>query len=326
MLSLAMKSVLDSVYITDLAGHFLFVNAAFERLYGYAPDSLPGKGVAMLEPESGANPLPADAGEGWVGEVVHRTQYGARMPVWLSRSALKDESGRASALVYVARDMTERQRLEETLRSANERLAQANEQLESSRRILEQLAIRDELTNLYNRRELDRLLDHEVARSARSQQPFTLLILDVDHFKRVNDAYGHLAGDAVLRRIGEVISETLRQVDRAARFGGEEFAVLLPDTPPAHGLSVAERIRERVAAAQTAIRKPDGATTSLSVTLSIGLAGWLPDSGRARDLIERADRALYRAKAQGRNRAVSADAPDGEMLGVATAATPGRDN
>jgi diguanylate cyclase (GGDEF)-like protein/PAS domain S-box-containing protein len=307
MLSHAIRSVLDAVFITDRAGHFLFANPAFERLYGHSAAGLSELTVDALAADSALGPGYGDVEAGaWVGEVVHRHRLGTPLPVWLSISRLEDESlGDDGVLVYVARDMSERRRWEDSLQRANERLAQTNHELEVSRRLLEELAFRDELTGLFNRRELDRMLADEIARSARSGHPLTLLLLDVDHFKRVNDQLGHLAGDAVLERFGRVLLDSLRQVDRAARFGGEEFAVLLPDTTATAAVVVAERIRGRIASTSIAVRSTNGVETGVAVTVSIGIAGLDPGIDRPRDLIERADGALYQAKARGRNCSVT---------------------
>lgn len=306
MLSHAIRSVLDAVFITDRTGHFLFANPAFERLYGHSAAGLSELTVDVLGADRGLGPGcgDVDAG-GWVGEVVHRHRLGTPLPVWLSISRLEDESLGNGVLVYVARDMTERRRWEDTIQRTNQRLAQTNHELEVSRKLLEQLAFRDELTGLYNRRELDRMLADEIARSARSGHPLTLLLLDVDHFKRVNDQLGHLAGDAVLERFGRVLVDSLRQVDRAARFGGEEFAVLLPDTTATAAVIVAERIRGRIASTSIAVRSTKGVETGVAVTVSIGIAGLDPGIDQPRDLIERADGALYQAKARGRNCSVT---------------------
>lgn len=161
----------------------------------------------------------------------------------------------------------------------------------------------DVLTGWHNRRYLQDRLCGELARAQRNQQPLTCLLLDIDHFKRVNDAHGHLVGDAVLRKIAQRVEVQVRASDVAARFGGEEFTVLLPNTKTSEALDMAERIRQSVA--RTPIRVGDAC--SLYMTLSIGIASLIPDREEAdlnslgEGLLTQADVALYRAKSAGRN-------------------------
>ncbi|NQW11863.1 MAG: PleD family two-component system response regulator [Alphaproteobacteria bacterium] len=158
------------------------------------------------------------------------------------------------------------------------------------------LALIDSLTGLYNRRYLFSHLGRLMADTAERHKPLALLMIDVDHFKAVNDTHGHTIGDVVLRRITDVLQDQVRNVDLVARLGGEEFVVVLPDTPGGSALAVAERLRGNVAAVE--MLGADGET--FSVTISIGCA-MRADEG-FEQLIERADTALYQAKNAGRNR------------------------
>lgn len=158
---------------------------------------------------------------------------------------------------------------------------------------LERLSITDPLTKLYNRRHLMTRLDDEGRRARRTDRSFTILMLDVDHFKKLNDTYGHQAGDEVLARVASVLEECVREVDCAARYGGEEFVILLPETTAEGGADVTRRIRDRLAAETF----PGG-----KVTLSAGIAEF-PADGETPDFVLRAaDAALYRAKREGRDR------------------------
>ena len=158
-------------------------------------------------------------------------------------------------------------------------------------------ALRDQLTGLFNRRRLLDQLEAEVSFSSRHGTSFSLILLDIDHFKRFNDDHGHLVGDQVLRGVGALLKRTIRREDVAARYGGEEFAVLCRATPPERATTIAERIRTELERERFAVGK-----TSLSVTISAGIAG-LPEPTieNAKQLIEAADKALYQAKADGRN-------------------------
>lgn len=163
---------------------------------------------------------------------------------------------------------------------------------------LVQLSSRDGLTGLANRRQFDIALASEMDRVARSGEPALLLGLDVDHFKRFNDTHGHAAGDEVLRAVAKSLQETVRPMDLAARVGGEEFAVILPNCPPAFGETVAERIRRRIE--NTPVTVAPGKV--LSVTVSVGGAyahQWVRSTATLWS--GRADAQLYRAKALGRN-------------------------
>jgi diguanylate cyclase (GGDEF)-like protein len=163
-----------------------------------------------------------------------------------------------------------------------------------------ELSSRDALTGLANRRHFEMVLAREIDRVARAGEPALLLILDIDHFKRVNDTHGHAAGDLVLKAVAESLLECVRPMDTVARIGGEEFAIVLPNCPPAFGPTVAERVRARVERRPVAI----GLAEHISVTVSLGGAfapQWVRSSVRL--WLERSDLQLYNAKTGGRNRA-----------------------
>lgn len=162
---------------------------------------------------------------------------------------------------------------------------------------LYQLAVTDELTGLYVRRYFQRRLDEEYARFVRYGTPFSMLMIDVDHFKQVNDTHGHDAGDAVLREVSALLAHEARETDVVARYGGEEFVLLMPETRCDGAEVAAERIRQRVEALVVQTR-----CTELNVTISVGLAEVHGDDHDAETLAKRADEALYAAKRNGRNR------------------------
>lgn len=164
----------------------------------------------------------------------------------------------------------------------------------------------DELTGLFNRAALDRDIDREVAQSRRTGIPFSVAILDADHFKHVNDDHGHAFGDFVLEELAERLEDSLRPRDQVYRYGGEEFLVLLPETPLDKAVQAVERLREAVCAEPIA----DGAALAHQ-TISAGVAEVSADEG-ADAALERADKALYKAKEDGRNRVVASRARDGD--------------
>ena len=163
-----------------------------------------------------------------------------------------------------------------------------------------QLSSRDPLTGLANRRHFELMLAGEVDRVARAGEPALVLMIDIDHFKKVNDAHGHPAGDEVLKHVAHTLSDCIRPMDTVARFGGEEFAMILPNCPPSFAQAVAERIRIRV----QSMTIPISPSETVRVTVSLGGA-FAPQWVRSSALlwVERADQQLYRAKSEGRNRA-----------------------
>jgi diguanylate cyclase (GGDEF)-like protein len=159
-------------------------------------------------------------------------------------------------------------------------------------------ATRDALTGIYNRGAIIEMLQRELARHDRTQPPVSIMLADLDHFKRVNDAYGHLAGDAVLQEVTRRISGALRPYDALGRYGGEELLIVLPACDADGALEVAERVRSRIAE-----RPVESGAESIPVTVSIGIAlAGVGESLTVSALIQRADKLLYRAKSRGRNR------------------------
>lgn len=169
---------------------------------------------------------------------------------------------------------------------------------------LRHLSLHDALTDLLNRRAIEQLLQREAQRLQRFQEAFSVILIDIDHFKHINDRHGHAVGDHVLTEVAARLRSQAREVDRVARFGGEEFCVLLPHTDPAGALQAAERLR--LAVCQTPIPLPQEAVT---VTASLGLACADNPQESLQSLLRRADQALYQAKDGGRNQVVVAAAP-----------------
>jgi two-component system cell cycle response regulator len=181
------------------------------------------------------------------------------------------------------------------------RIKRLADELETANRRLEALAMIDGLTRLPNRRALDLRFAHELARTMRYKKHLACLMLDVDHFKKVNDLHGHLVGDQVLVEVGAAITANVRATDLGGRFGGEEFLVLAPETSREQAMTLAERLRVGVVARMAdAPHLPD-------VTISIGVATTEVGHATAEDLLHRADEALYAAKRAGRNRVGGAE-------------------
>lgn len=187
------------------------------------------------------------------------------------------------------------------LRKKSDELEEANRQLEDVNAKLERLSTIDELTQLYNRRYFQENFPREVHRAMRYHHNLTVMMMDLDHFKSVNDSYGHQAGDEVLRIVGRVLTHQLRETDLIARYGGEEFVAILPETPQSEAAVIAERIRASIEAQVIHIGNQD-----LSVTLSLGYTTGTGEALSDPDiLVSDADSALYRAKQLGRNKVIS---------------------
>jgi diguanylate cyclase (GGDEF)-like protein len=184
----------------------------------------------------------------------------------------------------------------------DEALERRNEDLRALSERLQGLSATDALTAIANRRTFDERLAIEVARSNRYGAPLSLVMIDLDHFKELNDRFGHPAGDEVLKRVAILIDREKRLGDVVARYGGEEFAAILPHTEARAAMIWAERVRLLIAG--TEVRSDAG---SLNVTASFGVAGAAPDRAAPPALVEEADQALYEAKRQGRNRVVAMD-------------------
>ncbi|HYO60026.1 diguanylate cyclase [Archangium sp.] len=192
--------------------------------------------------------------------------------------------------------------LQDTLVEKNRELDRANKELAQKREELLALTRTDALTGLYNRRYFEERLTEEFARSTRYRSPLSLVMMDIDHFKRLNDTYGHPFGDEVLRMVARTVKGKLREVDFVARYGGEEMIALLPETGPKEALGACERVREAIASIQLEHRALDGSHQEVRCTASLGVAS-VPSKTLLgmEDLLRVADTCLYEAKAAGRN-------------------------
>jgi diguanylate cyclase (GGDEF)-like protein/PAS domain S-box-containing protein len=202
---------------------------------------------------------------------------GTPMPVLVSATTIKDAAGRLVSTRTTVFDNTDQKMMEAQL---------------------ERLARTDVLTSLGNRRDFYEQAAREIAHARRHGDPLCLLLMDIDHFKKINDGFGHAAGDEVLRKLSRSLGAALRETDLPARLGGEEFAVIMPRTPTEAAVAVAERLRHTLE--HTAVELDDGQT--LRFTVSIGVSTWEPTDPNVDATLQRADEALYRAKHQGRNR------------------------
>jgi len=306
---LAVAASNDGVVIVDARARdmpLVYVNPAFERLTGYQAAEVLGHNCRFLQGEDTQQEGLAvvrsalKSGASCVTTLRNYRRDGSLFWNELRLAPIRDRGGRISHVVGTLSDVTERV-------LAEQQLLQKQQRLERTKRLLEGLALKDGLTGLYNRRYFSEQLARDWNRARRDQVPLTLIMIDVDHFKRFNDTYGHLAGDHCIRVVGEAARRWFaRGADLVARYGGEEFVVLTTGVER-------RQARERAEALRLGIRdipiEIAGHSEAPTVTVSIGLATATPDERIApEDLLASADRALYQAKRQGRDRVVLAPA------------------
>ncbi len=245
--------------------------------------------------------MPDKSGMEWLAEITHSQAAPVVMLTGLGSEDIAAESIQEGAVGYLSKVGLSRERLETAIDNALIRWRQV-QQSRASQEELERLASFDSLTGLYNRRTVLRLLDDQMKRAKRYDETLAVLMVDIDHFKEVNDRYGHLVGDRVLEAVASVLSQSVREVDRVGRYGGEEFLITLPKADVGSAREVGERIRGAVE--EGGMTAHHGAV--FHVTISVGVAGYR--SGE--DLLAfvgRADDALYSAKQNGRNRVEVSD-------------------
>ncbi len=276
-----LETVLDHapacIYFKDPERRYVYLNQQTAALYGHDAEAMIGaRDEDLLPPESADSCRRLDervlaSRESQSDEERLSDPDGNTRVYETHKVPILGEDGSFSGFIGFSRDITETRQLQSRL---------------------ERMAHEDQLTGLPNRRRTEQILEEEVNRAHRNGQPLSLLALDLDHFKWVNDRHGHEVGDHVLIQVGMVLSERLRSTDTLGRWGGEEFFVILPDTRPEGAQQVAETLRETMA---SCVRVDD-----TPVTVSIGVTGYTREEG-LNAFIQRADDMLYRAKHSGRN-------------------------
>ncbi|MEA3642043.1 MAG: diguanylate cyclase [Lamprobacter sp.] len=305
----AIEAAADAIVITDTQGHLLYVNPAFTEQTGYDPASVKGRHTRLLNSGKHAKAFYAQlwqtvlAGRIWRGELINRRKNGEYYEEEMTISPVKSEQGAIEYFVAVKRDISGQRAMERALQAANQELQQNLNKITRLQEILAEQAIRDPLTGLYNRRYLDETLPREFARAEREGYSLAVAMVDVDFFKRINDTWGHQAGDEMLKMLAQCLQAGVREGDIVCRYGGEEFLLLLPRIAPEIAFERAERIRQDFAARELAWGE-----VRIQATLSLGLASFPDHTQTANALIEQADAALYRAKRTGRNRSEIASA------------------
>ena len=281
--------------LVGVDGRFLKVNRALCSILGFTDAELLATDFQSL---THADDLPADldlVAQLLAGEIDHyhlekRYLRRDKQIVWtlLSVSLVRNAADLPEFFVAQVQDISDRKRADFELQRLNSQLVD--------------LANRDPLTQLLNRRGMLVQLELLVAAAREKRAPLSCVLLDVDHFKQLNDTFGHRVGDMVLCEVAEVLRESCRKSDIYARYGGEEFLVVCPDTPPAGAYLLAERIRQKLQA-----RAFSTGAESFIVAGSFGVAAWQPEHTSIDDLIAAADQALYAAKRAGRDRTIVAE-------------------
>ncbi|MEO1815453.1 MAG: diguanylate cyclase [Acetobacterium sp.] len=274
----------DVIWTMDLEGRFTYVSPSVEKLRGYTVEEVlaqsaeevlcPGSLIHMQEGLTRAinsvmNGLPFQV---FRGELEQPCKDGSTVWTEATVSGIYSEDGRFVGMLGVSRDISERKIMEEEIR---------------------RLSITDKLTQSFNRLKLDETMETQFEWSKDSGLPFAIIILDIDHFKLVNDTYGHQVGDRVLIELVAILHENVRDGDVVGRWGGEEFLIILPDTTLADATLLAQRLRQAVA--------DYSFSTAGQVTISLGVSAYTTDK-TPETIVSRADTALYQAKEKGRNR------------------------
>lgn len=306
----ALRSAANGVVITDRNGNITWVNPAACAITGYYAEELVGQHTRILK--SGEHDRAfyetlwkqVTGGETWTGTMVNRRKDGTLYHEEQTIAPVLDDSGHVSHFIAIKQDVSARRRDEEALTKAHAELALRVEEIESLNWQLREQTIRDPLTQLHNRRYFEESIAREAARAIRQDEPLALLIIDLDHFKTVNDTYGHGVGDRVLQNLARVISADIRVSDLVCRFGGEEFVVSLPGATLISALGRAEHWRNRFAESRV-----DAEGVEVGCTFSAGIAMFHGAEDTIEAALRRADAALYKAKHAGRNCVIAAELP-----------------
>ncbi len=296
-----MHAMGQGLTVIDTNGRFEYINPAYAQSMGYQPEELIGKRPEDLTSDTALHDLRHARDHRLEGETNTYESClvradGTLVDVQITGTP-RWRDGKIVGSIAVVTDLTERKRIEAELRLANAQLHTQMEELRDLQTQLREQAIRDPLTNLYNRRYLDETLPREIARVQRMEHQLAVMMIDIDYFKQINDTYGHVAGDETLQTIAALIQSRLRTSDIACRYGGEEIICALMDTTLENALSRAEGIRHAIACTPIIQTHPDA-----RVTVSIGVAMWTQATPGITEVIQAADMALYHAKLNGRNR------------------------
>lgn len=284
----------DGVLVLDPQGHLVDCNPAAQEAFDLQPEDLltPFQSALKRWPQVIAlleDPAGPEATEISLGNPAK--YYDLRL------APLLDHQNHRDGLLVVMRDITQRKLAEAALANANQQLEKQLEEIEKLQAALREEAIRDSLTHLYNRRFLLDALERELLLADRLSRPLGIILLDIDHFKSVNDTHGHFAGDEYLAAIAQILLQYFRKSDIICRYGGEEFLVVMPGSSLGMSTQRAEKFRQLVASTAVLFGEQE-----ISCTISIGVAAFPEHGEKSSELIQRADQALYASKQAGRDR------------------------
>jgi diguanylate cyclase (GGDEF)-like protein/PAS domain S-box-containing protein len=300
--SSALNVAVNAVVITDLNGRCIWTNRAFSEMTGYASEEALGKNLSFLKSGVQSDNYYKNlwetitSGNTWQGEIVNRHKFGHLYMEEMTIAPVYNDKGFLTNYIAVKQDITARKRMELDLQEANQRMKLQMEEIISLQDKLREQAIRDPLTELYNRRILEETLEREVSHARRDEKGFCVAMIDIDNFKGLNDRYGHIAGDMILKSLGKILENNTRRGDIACRYGGEEFAVLMPNATPE---GARKRAHQWCRAFQMLHQSFNG--QEVQVTLSVGIAHYPEHGPDGMMVLESADKALYKSKKSGKN-------------------------
>ncbi|MBS3804469.1 MAG: diguanylate cyclase [Oleiphilaceae bacterium] len=300
-LARSLENTHEAIIMTDPDGKTTWVNAAFTRITGFSRDELMGNKPGELLQGHDSDPdtieymgVMMSRLEPFTAEILNYDHSGQTFWMRISCQPDFDENGELLGFASIQNDISSEKQL----------LLNLETEIDSRKVLEEQLryiATHDELSGMPNRRHFMQNAEAERVRSRRHDRQLCVLLADLDHFKRINDEYGHAAGDAVIQAFARLCNETLRIHDLSARVGGEEFAFLLPETGLEGGRVLAERLRQGLETMPVTV-----GDQSIPVTVSIGVMETVPEDNDVSGMLAKADKALYEAKHKGRNRVVCA--------------------
>jgi diguanylate cyclase (GGDEF)-like protein/PAS domain S-box-containing protein len=302
-LTAAVEQSSGSIMIIGLNQTIEYVNHRFSDITGFSSEELIGKrprdilNLKFTEAQIIELWATLKAGKEWKGETPITSKSGQPIIELTSATPLKNDQGNITNYLVFSEDITERIRSEQTIKKANLELTEQLAQIRSLQKELKEQTLRDPLTGVYNRRYFDEIIEREFERVQRDGIPLSIMMLDMDHFKTINDTFGHAAGDLVLKTAAKALTDSIRPFDFCCRFGGEEFILVLPGLSPEFAESRANYFRQLLE--NLTIPWQD---KSIQVTASFGIA-ITPNHGTSpTKLLRMADEAMYRSKLAGRNR------------------------
>ena len=290
----------DAIVMFDINYRILIASKSANEVLGFEGDCLVGENILQFFVDKESKRIEKNIrrvfNENNIGTTNYRGKKNNNSTIYeVNSRAIKDENGNSINLVSIIRDVTQKATLEEALEAREKQYKELAKELELKNISLSERVSIDNLTGIKNRYYFDERIKEEVDLAKRQKASFSLLLFDLDHFKLVNDNFGHDVGDKVLKRVTDAVSKIIRSYDIFARWGGEEFVVLMPNTTEAEAVPAAEKIRKTV----EDISHPD----IEKITISIGIAIWELDDD-VDQIFVKADKALYTAKNQGRNRVI----------------------